>query len=159
MCGCQYMVVVVVVEERGRERGRLTLFLASRLAPLSRSTFATSAWPYRAERWRAVLSPYQRQTHTVRERHLAMDDTTHHSQTHMQRDMAYMDRQTCNSGLYSALLHVCMYEWIIRKYKGTKLCLFIKQKLYDKHMSTYIHIYIHTFNKVRTNLRTYTYII
>ena len=49
-------------------------------------------------------------THSERERHLAMDDTTHHSQTHMQRDMAYMDTQTDNSGLYSASLHVCMYE-------------------------------------------------
>ena len=39
-------------------------------------------------------------THSERERHLAMDDTTHHSQTHMQRDMANMDTQTCNSGLY-----------------------------------------------------------
>ena len=91
MCGSQYMVVV---EERGQGRGRLTLSLASRLAPLSRSTFTTSIWPYQAEQWRAVQSYYQRQTHTVRERHLAMDDTTHHSQTHMQRDMAYTDTQT-----------------------------------------------------------------
>jgi hypothetical protein len=98
MCGRQYMVVV---EERwqGQERGRLTLFLASRSAPLSRSTFATSAWPSIAEMIRAVKSYYQRQTNTVKEIHLAMDDTTHHSQTYMQRDMAYMDTQTCNCGL------------------------------------------------------------
>jgi hypothetical protein len=49
-------------------------------------------------------------THSERERHLAMDDTTHHSQTHMQRDMAYTDTQTCNSGLYSASLHVSIHN-------------------------------------------------
>ncbi len=111
MCGRQYMVVV---EERGQgqERGRLTLFLASRWAPLSRSTFATSAWPLWADQMRAVLSHYQRQTHTVRERHLAMDDTTHHSQAHMQRDMAYTDTRLYSASLCMYYVHVCMYVWM-----------------------------------------------
>ena len=47
-------------------------------------------------------------THSERER--PRDDTAHHPQTLMQRDMAYMDTQTCNSGLHSALLHVCMHN-------------------------------------------------
>ena len=85
MCGSQYMVVV---EERGQGRGRLTVVLASRLDPLSRSTFTTSTWPNKAEWWRAVSSSYQRQTHTVRERHLGMI-LTHHSQTHAEGQYAH----------------------------------------------------------------------
>ena len=117
MCASQNIVVGEETADGRRQtaegRGRLTLLLASILAPLSRSTFATATWPFIAEQIRAVWPSYQRQTHTVRER--PRDDTTHHPQTLMQRDMADMDTQTCNSGLHSALLYVCMhnthYRW------------------------------------------------
>ena len=123
---CIYYCMYATIWICGRQ---YTLSAASRLAPLSRSIFATSTWPLQADQMRAVQSSYQRQTHTVRERHLAMDDTTHHSQTHMQRNIAYMGTQTCNSGLY------CAFRFNNALYNAT---LALTQKLAP------LYIFLHT---------------
>ena len=39
----------------------------------------------------SIIPLSETDTHCERKRDLAMDDITHHSQTHMQRDIAYMD--------------------------------------------------------------------
>ncbi len=61
---CVYYCMYATIWMCGRQ---YTLSAASRLAPLSRSIFATSTWPLQADQMRAVQSPYQRQTHKVRE--------------------------------------------------------------------------------------------
>ena len=87
--------IMVVAEERGQGRERLTLSAASRLAPLSRSIFITSTSPLLAEQMRAVRSCYQRQTHTQCEKETSGWMVPH---TTMQRD-----------DIVHRYMYVCMY--------------------------------------------------
>ena len=86
---------MVVVEERGKGKGEAYLGLSFEVGSFVQEHlrhFQMTIISGVDESSIIILS--ETDTHTVRERHLAMDDTTHHSQTHMQREMAYTDTQT-----------------------------------------------------------------